>query len=782
MLPTPDRPTVATHWGTYRARLERGRPVSLDAYEGDPDPAPFAQSMIGALNDPCRILRPMVRASFLEHGPQAGGEGRGAEPFVEVDWPAALDLVAAQLDRVRQAHGNRAIYGGSYGWASAGRFHHAQSQIHRFLNCIGGYTRSVQNYSYAAADTILPHVIGDGRGLIGDHTPWPVLTQHARLIVMFGGTPAKNAQVSSGGIGRHRLREALRACKTAGAAFVSISPIRDDTIAEIDAQWLAPRPNTDVALMLGLAHTLVGEGLHDRAFLARYTTGFERFARYLTGESDGVAKSAEWAEGITEIPAEEIRALARRMAGERTFIMMAWSLQRADHGEQPYWMAVTLAAMLGQIGLPGGGFGFGYGSVNGVGNAVHQLAWPSLPQLANPVADFIPVARIADMLLHPGEGYDYNGARRTYPDIRLVYWAGGNPFHHHQDLNRLVRAWRKPEVVVVHESWWNALARHADVVLPATTQLERNDIACSSRDSLLAASHRIAAPAGAARDDFAIFTDLARRLDAGERFTEGRDEEGWIRHLYTLARQRVARIGLELPDFDAFWRDGVALLPEPDDPTSLLADFRADPEAHKLATPSGRIEIFSARIDGFGYADCPGHPTWLAPREWLGAPDAGRHRLHLISNQPSTKLHSQYDNGSHARSAKVKGREPIRINPADARARGIADGDIVRVFNDRGACLAGALLSDALRPGVVQLATGAWYDPLEPGAPGSLDKHGNPNVLTADIGTSRLAQGPSAHSCLVEIEPYRGVLPPITSFDAPPIVQQRARHATPRKE
>ena len=773
MLPKPDRLTVATHWGTYRARLDGGRLAALDAYEGDPDPSPIGCAMIGALDDPVRIRRPAVRQSFLERGAASGGARRGAEPFVELDWPEALDLVARELGRVRAAHGNQAIYGGSYGWASAGRFHHAQSQIHRFLNAIGGYTRSVQNYSYAAADTILPYVIGDKRGLISGHTPWRVLAGNARLIVMFGGAPHKNAQVNSGGIGRHALRDGLEACRAGGAELVSISPIRDDTMAVLDATWLPVRPNTDVALMLGLAHTLIDESLHDQAFLERYTTGFARFRAYVMGETDGVARTADWAAAITEIPAAEISSLARRMAARRTCIMMAWSLQRADHGEQPYWMAITLAAMLGGIGLPGGGFGFGYGSVNGVGNAAHPFAWPSLPQGRNAVEDFIPVARIADMLLHPGEAYDFNGTRRVYPDIRLIYWAGGNPFHHHQDLNRLVEAWRRPETVIVHEGWWNALARHADIVLPVTTPLERDDIACSSRDRLMAASHRVAAPEGEARDDFAIFAALADRLGVADTFTEGRDTEAWLRHLYTVARQRIAEVGLTVPDFDAFWRQGTLLLPEPEQPTVLLAEFRTDPVAHALKTPSGRIEIFSERIASFGYADCPGHPCWLEPAEWLGSPTAARYGLHLISNQPATRLHSQYDNGVHARAAKIKDREPVRMHPEDAAARGIAAGDIVRVFNDRGACLAGVVLSDGIRRGVVQLATGAWYDPVEPGVAGSLDKHGNPNVLTPDKGTSRLAQGPSAHSCLVELERFAGEPPPVTSFVPPPIVRRR---------
>lgn len=780
MLPEPAHPTVATHWGTYRARLEHGSLSGLDPIAEDPDPSLIARGMIDALSNGSRILRPAVRRGFLEHGYRAGGRGRGAEPFVEVGWDEALDLAASELDRVRREHGNGAIYGGSYGWASAGRFHHAQSQIHRFLNCIGGYVRSVQNYSYAAGDTILPHVVGDKRGLVSHHTTLPMIAQNAKLIVMFGGLSRKNAQVSSGGISRHIARESLQQARRNGAAIVSISPIRDDTEGDPAAEWLAIRPNTDVAMMLGLAHTLLVESLVDRNFLARATTGFDRFERYLDGSDDGVAKTADWAAAICGIDADTICDLARRMASTRTMIMTAWSLQRAEHGEQPYWMTIVLAAMLGQIGLPGAGFGFGYGSVNGIGNAVPAISWPSLPQGTNPIEDFIPVARIADMLVNPGGSYDFNGSQRTYPDIRLVYWAGGNPFHHHQDLNRLRQAWRSPEAVIVHESWWNALARHADIVFPATTVLERNDIAASARDRFIAASHKLANPAGEARDDFAIFHGLAERLGAGVIFSDNRDEEGWLRHLYALARQSVASEGHSLPDFETFWRDGLALLPQPEKQEALLSDFRADPLTAPLKTPSGRIEIWSETIAGFGYDDCPGHPTWLEPDEWLGAPLAARFPLHLISNQPASRLHSQYDSASHSRATKIRDREPLRLHPADAAARGIAEHDIVRVFNDRGSCLAAAVLSEDLRPGVVQLSTGAWFDPLDAAADRSLEKHGNPNVLTRDRGTSRLGQGPSAQSCLVEIERFDGPVPPVTAFDLPAFAEHP--HPSPFKD
>ena len=526
MLPVPKRRIVSTHWGTYIAAYAGSALVGLGPFEGDPAPSSIGRSIIDTMHSPARILRPMVRASFLEKGHKAGGERRGRDPFVAVSWPEAIALVAGELDRVRFAHGNSAIFGGSYGWASAGRFHHAQSQIHRFLNVIGGYTRSVNSYSYGAAEVILPHVIGDHRGLFTELTTWRIVAKHTELVIAFGGFSSKNAQVNAGGLRRHSLAENMERLRQAGGDVISISPIRDDTDPAGNVAWLSISPTTDVALMLAMAHVLIAEDRHDARFLERYTVGFPAFRAYVMGESDGPAKTPEWASAICGVPADTIRDLARRMSSRRTLLTMSWSLQRAEHGEQPYWMLITLAAMLGQIGLPGGGFGFGYGSVDGVGTAVQSFKWPSLPQGPNPVETFIPVARIADMLLTPGGACQYDGQQLTFPDIRLVYWVGGNPFHHHQDLNRLLQAWRRPETIITHEMFWNALSRHSDIVLPATLQIERNDITCSPRDRALIASHKLTEPPGEVRDDYWIFASLARYFNLESRFTEGRDEEG----------------------------------------------------------------------------------------------------------------------------------------------------------------------------------------------------------------------------------------------------------------
>jgi len=386
-----------------------------------------------------------------------------------------------------------------------------------------------------------------------------------------------------------------------------------------------------------------------------------------------------------------------------------------------------------------------------------------MPALPNPAGLSIPAARIADCLLSPGARYDYDGKSAAYPDIRLVYWAGGNPFHHHQDLNRLRRAWRRPETIIVHEPWWTATARHADIVLPATTSLERNDIGGSPRDRFVIAMHQAIEPVGEARNDFGILRDLSRRLGCEEAFAEGRGETAWLRQIYGTFRER-AQSNL-VPEFETFWEAGWFEIPPRADEYVLFDEFRADPDNHKLRTPSGRIELYSDEIAGFGYDDCPPHPSWIEPAEWLGGAQVAPYPLHLVSSQPRDKLHSQMDAGPVSARGKTAGRETLAINPVDARDRGIADGEVVRLFNARGACFAGAVISDTMRPGVVRLSCGAWYDPASE-ADDAPCAHGNANVLTRDCGTSRLSQGPSSATALVQVERCAAA-PPVRAFTTP---------------
>ncbi|MFW5678741.1 MAG: trimethylamine-N-oxide reductase TorA [Pseudomonadota bacterium] len=769
---------TGSHWGAFHATVEDGRWTQVRPWEEDPYPTQQLEGILDSVYSPTRIRFPMVRRAYLEGGPGASTETRGNNDFVRVSWDEALDLVAKEVARVQETHGPAATFAGSYGWKSPGKLHNCQTLLRRMLNLQGSFVNSSGDYSTGAAQIVMPHVVGTLE-VYEQQTVWPVVVDHTELLVFWGADPYKTNQIGWI-IPDHGAYPGMEAFAATGKPVICIDPVYTETARRMNAEWIPIRPHTDTAMMLGVAHSLYTEALHDQGFLDEYTTGFDQFLAYLLGESDGTPKSAEWAAAICDVPAEKIHELARRFADSRTMLASGWAIQRQHHGEQSHWMLVTLASMLGQIGLPGGGFGLSYHYANGGspgaespvipgitdgGRSVEGAAW-----LTESGAATIPVARIVDMLENPGGTFEFNGTTQTYPDIRMVYWVGGNPFFHHPDRNRMVKAWQKLETVIVHDFQWTATARFADIVLPATTSYERNDIEQIGDYSLkgILAMKKVVEPVFEARSDYDIFADIAERLGKGDAFTEGKSEMEWIREFYEAALPQAAARGIEMPDFEAFWERG-ALTFEPTEAGKSFvryAEFREDPLFNPLGTPSGLIEIYSRNIERMNYDDCPPHPTWMEPVERQGRDDSA-YPFHVVANHPPLRLHSQL-NGTKLREAyAVAGREPCWIHPDDAAARGLADGDIVRVFNDRGQLLAGVVVTDAIRPGAIQIREGGWYSPAEGGEVGSLDLYGDVNVLMVDLPTSRLAQGNTSQTGLAQVEKYTGDAPAPSVFETP---------------
>lgn len=749
---------TSAHWGSYQIT-----PSGLVPVEDDAAPSDAGRGwQSAATNRTTRIAQPSIRAGWLNNRDHLR---HGDAAFVEVPWDEALDIVADELNRVIDKSGNEAIYAGSYGWASAGRFHHAQSQLKRFLNCIGGCSWSRETYSHAGAEVLWPHITGlSNRDFLNAMTTWDQISDHCELLVAFGGISPRTAQISSGGTSTHGVDAWLERLRAGPCRTVNISPLASDLDG---AEWMSIRPGTDRALILALCHVILSRGLEDRGFLDRCTTGAGRFRASVMGEIDGIAKTPDWAANLCGVEAPWIEAIALEMARNRTMISMAWSLQRQDNGEETIWAGFNLACLLGQIGKPGCGFGFGYGAMNTNGRPVRLWNWPSLPQGRNPVSKFIPVARVTEMLEQPGAAYRYNGKTLNYPDIRLVWWAGGNPFHHHQDLNRFAKAWQRPETIIVNEHSWTATARRADIVLPATSPLEREDLMMMRKDPALVFMSAVMAPFESARNEYDIFCDLAERFGVSQAHGEGRSAEDWLRHLWSQAQANAAADGFELPDYDAFRNQGWIDLPNPAMSANMFKAFVSEPATAPLATPSGRLEMASETIGAMNAADIGDTPGWQPPVEWLGAAEPDE--LHLISQQPQTRLHAQNDSGAQVWETKVDGREPCRLHPDTAERYDLNEGDVAEIYNARGSCLAGVSLSKAVRIDCIVLHTGAWLDIVEiDGKP--VDVHGNPNVLTLDKGSSELSQGNSAHTALVRVRKWKHNLPPVQVFNGPRFV------------
>ncbi|MCD8340016.1 MAG: molybdopterin-dependent oxidoreductase [Burkholderiales bacterium] len=763
----------ASHWGVTTVHVHGGKIQRLSPFYLDESPSLQLESYGRQPYNEARIRYPMVRKSFLEKGIAAGGNGRGSEPFVRVSWDKAAELVAEHIKRVNQKYGPTAIYGGSYGWKSPGRIGNAHSLLHRLLNLAGGFTGYLNDYSTACAQVILPYVIGSN-GVYDQVTAWDLILAHTQLIVFWGCDPTLTNDIDwvttihENFSGFERVKEAKIPC-------VAINPLKPDT-AEFfgeQCQWIAPRPGTDVAMMAAMCWELEKSGKADHEFLKKYTYGFDEFRDYLSGKEDGIEKTPEWASKICDVPAKDIVNLAHEMRDKCSMLMGGWGIQRAQYGEQVHWMMVALAAMCGHIGLPGGGFGFTYHYSNG--GAPTSCA-PYLPAVSTnpshaPYLPRIPVSAFCDCFLHPGKVVDYNGQKITYPDIKMVLWSGGDPYTHQEQTNRLIEAWKKPEVVVVCDSMWTSSARFADIVLPACTGLERNDLTRSGSYSNLGyiAMHNAIEPQYESRSDYEIYSLIARKLGFEDAYTEGLDDIGWVKRFYEQAASQAKENGNPMPAFEDFWKGGFVIFPVSEEAKhyNYFGDFRKNPVTNPLKTESGKIQLYSPKIASYKYEDCPPHPTWLEPTEWLGGQMAKQYPFALITAKSRYRLHSQLDSTASHNYADVEEREPCWIHPDSAKKLGIESGDILEVESKNGRVLAGAIVTDRVRPDVVVIRQGAWYAPEKPGEVGSLDIHGCDNVLTTDIPSSKLSRGNCANSWLVKVKKYKGELRPIYVWQQP---------------
>ena len=548
-----------------------------------------------------------------------------------VSWPEALDRVAAELRRVYAAHGPRAVFGGSYGWASAGRFHDAQHQLHRFLNLAGGYVRSVNSYSSGAATVILPHVIGPQGAVAGNNVSWDELVAESALVLAFGGMALKNNDVGGGGTSRHIARDRLRAARERGVEFHLIGPLRDDLPADVEAVWHPIRPGTDVALMLGLAHTLVSRGPARPRISRPVLRRLGECSRPIcSGRSDGQPKDA---------------GLGRRdlrHAGRRDHRAGAPHRRPAHAGHLLDVAAARRARRA--AGVDGGRAGGDARPDRAAGRRLRLCAGGDLEH--RQAAAGGAAADHADRpqqhrRFHPGGAHRRHAAasRRA---VRLQRPASDLSGHPAGLLGRrqpvppssgsrpaAPRLLPRPTRSSCTSLVWTATARHADIVLPATITLEREDIGAAAGDPLLVAMHRAVAPYGEARDDHAIFAGLAERLGFGDAFTEGRSPRQWLEHLYEPTRRALAERGINAPDFAEFWEEGELVLPTVPWDGGIVRAFRRDPEARAPADAERQDRDRLGDDRRLRLCRLPRPPDLAAAGEGAGSPAAARFPLQL---------------------------------------------------------------------------------------------------------------------------------------------------------
>lgn len=772
-----------SHWGAFRAHIYAGKVQEIKALELDKNPTEMLNGIKGIIYSPSRVRYPMVRLDWLKKH-KYSADTRGDNRFIRVTWDEALDLFYRELERVQKDYGPWALHAGQTGWNQTGAFNNCTAHMQRAVGMHGNFITKVGDYSTGAGQTILPYVLGSTE-VYAQGTSWSEILENADNIVLWANDPVKNLQVGWN-CETHESFDYLAQLKEKVAKgeinVLSVDPVKNKTQRYLENDHLYINPLTDVAFMLAVAHVLYNEDLYDKKFIETYCLGFNEFIQYVQGETkDKVVKTPEWAAEICGVDADKIREFARMLVNGRTQILMGWCIQRQEHGEQPYWAAAVIAAMVGQIGLPGGGISYGhhYSSIGvpstgfaGPGGFPRNLDQGMKPKWDN--NDFngysrtIPVARWIDCLLEPGKEIRYNGGKVKLPDFKMMVISGNNPWHHHQDRNRMKKAFKKLQTVVTIEFAWTATCRFSDIVLPACTQWERNDIDVygSYSSKGLIAMHRLVDPLFQSKPDFQIMSELTQRFGRRDEYTRGMSEMEWIESLYNDCR--ASNKGkFEMPDFNEFWEKSVLDFGQ-GKPWVRHADFRQDPEINPLGTPSGFIEITSRKIGRYGYEHCQEHPMWFEKSERShGGPGSDKHPYWLQSCHPDKRLHSQMCESEEFRATyAVQGREPVYINPVDAKAKGIKDGDLVRVFNDRGQLLAGAVVTDSYPRGVIRIEEGAWYGPLNE-KEGAICTYGDPNTLTQDIGSSELAQATSANTCIVDFEKFTGKVPPVTSFGGP---------------
>jgi anaerobic dimethyl sulfoxide reductase subunit A len=686
--------------GAGCALLAAVRGGRLEAIRDNPLRPPLARgcargyAMSRRVYAPDRLTRPL-----LADGP------RGSGRFREAGWGEALTRVADALAAVRERHGPQSVIllGGS--GSCRGALHNTEALGPRFLSLFGGFTATSGSFSSAAERFVAPYLFGT------PHTGLdPATLERSRLILLWG---ANIADVRFGA----SLESWVRRCRRRGVPVLVVDPRRSRTAARLADEWVPVRPGTDAALMAAVLHVLLEEERVDRAYLARYTSGFEQVEDYVRGRGPwaGAPRSPAWAEGVCGTPAPAIVRLARRYAeGRPAALIPGLSIQRTVGGEEAMRMSAVLQAATGNAGLPGGSTG---------GNIWGRLPGPRCGRLpALPAAGFgakaaVPVYLWADAVLE--------GRAGGFPtDLRAAYNLGGNYLCQGSDVRKSLRALSSLELVVSHEQFLTPTARWSDVVLPATTFLEREDIVFPEGNFLFYSRQAIEA-VGQARDDYDILRDLAAHLGFEEAFSEGRDEAAWLKSFLEQS---------EVPDPEGFRRTGVYAGKEQE--RTALAEFITDPRAHPLGTPSGRIELASAAYARTGF---PAVPVFRGL-----APDP-EHPLALVTPHARYRVNSQFSNDPA-----LSAREPqaLTMHPRDAQRRGVADGARVRVRSPQGEVRVAVKVSEDIMPGVVSLSAGVWPELDEHGT----DLAGSANLLTSTQPTLP-SRGARTHSVWVEVSP-----------------------------
>ncbi len=683
---------------------------------------------------------------------------RGEGKFERISWDEAFAEIGKRLRGAIDTYGNESVYlnygTGALGSTMGKSWPPAQTAVARLMNLVGGYLNHYSDYSTCQITVGMPYLYGggwvDGNSLSD--------MENSELAVFFGNNPSETRMSGC------KAKTLQHARFTRNTRVIVIDPRYSDTVVSVGDEWIPIRPGTDAALSAALAYVMITEDRVDKAFLAKYTIGYDEaslpegapsgssYASYILGHGpDKTPKTPAWASRITGIPPARIEKLAREIAGAKPcFICQGWGPQRTTNGENLSRAVGMLAVLTGNVGIRGGNTGARE-------NAGYKLPMALFPTLENPVKTEISCFNwyqaIDDYTRMTATTAGVRGRDRLVAPIKFIWnYAGNCLTNQHGGINQMhpiLADDKKCETIVVIDTTLTPSARYADFLLPSCMNLEEHDWT-SDGDSNIAYvifDNKCIEPLGEARSIYDICAGVARELGVETQFTEGRTQYQWLEALYEKSRKAVPELP---PTLEEAFKMGVVKKYFPENHIAYK-EFREDPEAHPLPSPSGKIEIYSPRLAELAktWTLLPEQaitplPEYIPNPEGPEGPGRKTWPLQLIGHHYKQRTHSTYGNCWWLQEVAP---QELWINPRDAGARGIRLGDRVKVFNERGVSFVKAKVTPRIMPGVVSLPEGAWHTPDSSGQ----DTNGCVNVLTKLLPTA-LAKGNPHHTNLVQVE------------------------------
>lgn len=706
-----------------QVHVKNGKITRIATDENDEEKAPQLRACIRGraqrqkVYSPHRILYPLKRVGKR-------GEGK----FKRISWEEAFATVVGELKRIKETYGNEAIF--FYGGGGNITYISDSDNYRRLLNLFGGYSTtwgidSREAGRYMSAITYGRRYVSNSRSDLFN----------TRLIILWGFNPSSSILYPNTPYLLNQLREK-------GVRIVAVDPRYTETAAICAEQWIPIRPSTDVAMLIAMAYVIVKENLHDQKFLDRYTVGFEKYKEYLMGKEDGIAKTPQWAEEITGVPASTIEGLAKEYATTKPAALIAGiGPGRTSLGGQYHRSAHVLAAMTGNVGIHGGdpaamsaGGDHPFRNKDGVEYPFQKQIWgmnwgSMIPEGKNPVDEkagsrklhqiknymqFQSLARVHIMEINDAL---LKGKAGGYPNDYKMFWVGTrNPVNQMPNTRKWHEALTSDKVdfVLTHEQFMSATARYADIVLPSPTLFERDDvIATGDLKPYFGYQNKIIEPLGECKTHCEIARELAKRLGINDAFLNKTEREH--------AKDFAEEVGI---DFEKWRKEGVHHV-KVDEPYVAFKRQIEDPENNPFPTPSGKIEIYSEQLGAINDPLIPPIPKYIQIREGPKDPLSKKYPLQFISYHIKRRAHSQFELVPWLRELQP---QVLTMNPMDTNVRGIRDGDLVKIYNDRGVIVIPAKVTERITPGVVAIPQGAYSTPYEEG----VDRGGCCNTLTSN--------------------------------------------------